>query len=341
LASAYDFNPNKGAGQTVAVVDAYGYKSAIADVTAYRRAAGLPPCTPASGCLRVLNQNGHASPLPAQPPSSQEGWLVEQSLDLDTVSAVCPRCKIVLIEAKDSFSNNLFAGVHTAMRLSKIVSMSFGGPDADATANSGLPASGLALVASTGDSGGGLLGGGGPQVPCAWSAVICVGGTKLTHAGAMWKSVVWNDERIDQCYGPCGATGSGCSTVVPKPSWQHDAGCKMRSEADISADAGVTTPLAVYNTALFGGSHWAGVGGTSLATPIIASMIALAGNATSRHGAMEIWQNHGSLANVVKGTNVYVPVTGPCASSVRYICVAGTGYNGPTGWGSPKGLGAL
>jgi subtilase family serine protease len=342
MASAYDFNPHAGAGQTVAIVDAYAYRTASVDLATYRHAAGLPPCTTSSGCLRILNEAGKRSPLPIYAPPSELGWLIEQSLDLDAVSAVCPYCKIVLIETNDSESWNLLGGVRTAVRLSKIVSMSFGSPDTDSTPPvTGLPTSGYALVASAGDFGGGLLGDGGPQTPCASTVVICVGGTTLTHSGTKWKSVVWNDERLNECFGPCGATGSGCSVTVSKPSWQNDTGCRMRSEADISADAGVTTPFAVYNSIFTTKSHWAGVGGTSLATPMIAAMIALAGNATSLHGAKEIWEHHESLSSVVRGSNLYSAVTGPCASSVRYICVAGRGYNGPTGWGSPRGLSDL
>jgi hypothetical protein len=168
----------------------------------------------------------------------------------------------------------------------------------------------------------------------------------LTHSGNKWRSVVWNDDQINLCGGPCGATGSGCSAIVFKPSWQHDIGCKMRSETDISADASVRTPFAVYSSIFPGtkahpGSHWAGVGGTSLAAPMIAAMIGLAGNASSLHGAKEIWERHESLIGVLKGTNVFVPVTGACASSVRYICVARQGYDGPAGWGTPRDVSDL
>ena len=341
LASAYGFDSKQRVGQTVALVDAYRYYTAVVDLAHYRKAAGLPPCSTSSGCLSVLNQEGKRYPLPVFPPAYEMGWLDEQSLDLDTVSAVCPRCHIVLIETNTSQFWDLLAGIRRALSLSKIVSMSFGISDSlGGDRVGGLPTSGYALVASSGDLGGGLLGGGGPQIPCAWTAVICVGGTTLTHVGPKWRSVAWNDEQLNRCFGPCGATGSGCSTTVHKPSWQHNRGCAMRSEVDISADAGVTTPLAVYNS-IFPGSHWAGVGGTSLAAPLIAAMIGLAGNATRLHGAQEIWEHHSSFTDVARGTNVYVPVTGPCASTVRYICVAGSGYDGPTGWGSPRGLSDL
>jgi hypothetical protein len=348
IQAAYGLNPNAGKGQTIAIVDAFGYTKAASDLAAYRKAAKLPPCTIANGCLKILNQNGATSPLPAQPSPSDAvgmGWVDEQSVDLDAVSATCPQCHITLIQA--SSPTSLATAVNTALRESHIVSMSFGAPESTQSPNSGLPNHGYALIASSGDYGGGSKpqGGssGGPQIPCSWTTVVCVGGTRLTHSGSSWTEKVWNDEAKAECgsgNAPCGATGSGCSRIVPKPAWQHDPGCRMRSSVDVAADASVFTPLAVYNSnfkTASSPSPWGGIGGTSLAAPIIAGVFALAGNVGSRHGAMELWQKHNSLRDVIKGTNVYVPVTGPCASSVRYICVADQGYDGPTGWGSPKG----
>lgn len=345
LASAYGLDQSQGVGQTVAIVDAYRYYTAVSDLISYRKAAGLPPCTITNGCLRIVNQEGVRNPLPPLAPPYQMGWLIEQALDLEVVSAVCPRCKIILVEANTSAFSDLLSAVHTALKLSRIVSMSFGAPEKEAGRLSLLPASGYALVASAGDSGGGLRGGG-PSAPCVWTSIICVGGTMLTHKANKWTSVVWNDEQVNECGGPCGATGSGCSLVVAKPSWQHDAGCAMRSEADISADASIRTPFAVYSSVIPGtathpGFHWGGVAGTSLAAPMIAAMIGLAGNAYHLHGAQEIWENHESLTSVEVGTNVYLPVTGACASSVRYICIARQGYDGPAGWGSPSGTSDL
>lgn len=347
IQAAYGLDPSKGKGQTVAIVDAFGYRSAASDLAQYRKAAKLPPCTTANGCLKILNQNGAAGPLPAQPASTGNdiGWVYEQSLDLDAVSAACPLCHITLIQAADPTS--LSTAVATAVRQSHIVSMSFGAVESGQSPNSGLPTHGYALVASSGDFGGGSKpqggGQGGPQIPCSWSTVVCVGGTRLTHSGSSWTETVWNDEAKTQCgsgNAPCGATGSGCSRIVPKPSWQTDTGCRMRSSVDVSADASVFTPLAVYNTNFItptSRSPWAGIGGTSLASPLIAAVFALAGNVGTRHGAMELWQKHNSLRDVFKGTNVLTAVTGPCASNVTYICVARRGYDGPTGWGSPKG----
>jgi subtilase family serine protease len=333
IESAYKLNVGKGAGQHVYIIDAFGYKTAESDLKKYRAAAGLAPCTTSNKCLAILNQEGKASPLPAPGTGNNSSWQIEQSLDLDAVSATCPKCSITLIQSNNN--DSLYTAVTAAIGLgADIVSMSFGGGESKSTPP--FPSK-VVFVASAGDSGGGLKDGGGPSQPCTYAAVVCVGGTALVQTGTGWSQTVWDDLALDECYGPCGATGSACSKYVQKPSWQNDTGCKTRSAADVAADAAVTTPLAVYNSA-FPGSHWAGIGGTSLAAPLIAGVFGLAGNAkTFGTGAEAIWKNHASMTNITVGTNVLRKVTGPCASSVTYICIAGSGYNGPTGWGTPIG----
>ena len=344
IQAAYGLDPSKGGGQTVAIVDAYGNDTAESDLATYRKAAGLPACTIANKCLRILNEDGRPSPLPPQPKTSslKIGWTFEETLDLDAVSAACPKCKIILLEASKQTSTSLYKAVASAARLgANIITNSYGGGEALPAAPAQFNQPGHLIVASSGDSGGGTKHFGGPQMPCTYANVVCVGGTRLTHKHGKWHEVVWND--IDACGVQCGATGSGCSTIVHKPSWQNDAGCTFRSETDIAATASPLSPFATYS-ALFQkmyGSGWQPFGGTSLSAPLVAGMFALAGNASSRHAAQEIWQHHASLDDVVKGSNIDQSVTGPCASSVTYICVAGPGYDGPTGWGTPNGTGAL
>ncbi len=345
IAAAYHLDQTKGSGQTVATVDAFGYVQAASDLAAYRKAAGLPPCTPASGCLRIVNQEGQAAPLPAPNTDPNNDWRGEQALDLDAISAACPKCKIVMVQTNNNQSNNLAAGAAVAAQTmhANIVTNSYGGPETTAYA-AAYSQPGHLMVASAGDNGGGLSDGGGPEVPCTLPAVVCVGGTSLVKTGMRnprgWREAVWNTLARDTCGGSCGATGSGCSIIIAKPLWQHDAGCARRSAADLSAVASVYTPLAVYSVlfkAYPGHSPWVGFGGTSLSSPLIAGMFALAGNAASRHGATEIWEKHTAFNDVVTGTNVSVNVSGPCASSVIYICRAGKGFDGPTGWGTPNG----
>ena len=334
----------KGAGEVVAIVDAYNYPHANADLEVYRKTMGLKACDTKTKCLRIVNQNGNPSPLPGPPPASQD-WRGEQSLDLDMVSAICPNCKILLVETNNNNTNNLYAGVKTAAHVHmKYISASWGGPEAGGD-NPIFHQQGVIITAAAGDNGGGGSYGG-PAQPCSYTYVVCVGGTYLAraHNKRGWTEDVWNDFTFSGCSGPCGATGSGCSVVIPKPSWQTDTGCRMRSEADISADASLRTPVIVYNSEepctppqcffLFGG--------TSASTPMIAAAFALAGNGPKLTGAAHIWIHHkGNINDVIKGNNIDPHLGVNCASSVKYICFARAGFDGPTGWGTPYGIGAL
>ncbi|MBV8374848.1 MAG: peptidase S8 [Candidatus Eremiobacteraeota bacterium] len=345
LRSAYAIADSGGNGVTVAIVDAYAYPTAAHDLATYRAAFKLPPCDASNHCLRIVGQHGGAPPKKAN-----ANWDGEQALDLDMVSAVCPNCRILLVESKDGLNRNLYAGVATAHRLGAVtISNSYGGRETQPS-NPIFAGPGSTYVAGAGDDGGGLSDHGGPAQPCTLPNVVCVGGTELIPAGLngvrrsksarSWSEVTWNDETLDLCNGPCGATGSACSKLVAKPSWQTDNGCTARSAADLAIDASVLTPVAIYCRCAGG---WTAAGGTSVGSPVIAAMIALAGNGDTTNVPAKIWSAQGSSAfnDVTQGTNVYKPVTGPCASSIAYICVAGAGYDGPTGWGSPNGLSAL
>jgi subtilase family serine protease len=343
LQAAYKMpSSSKGIGKVVAIVDAFGYKHAAADLAHYRSFMGLKACGTQNKCLRIVNQNGQSSPLPKEPPPSND-WKGEQSLDLDMVSAICPNCKIILVQTNNNLTSNLYAGVKTAGRLgAKYISNSYGGQESGGN-NSIFHQTGVVITASAGDNGGGGALGGGPQQPCSYTYVVCVGGTKLVraHNPRGWSEVVWNDFTVNLCGGPCGATGSGCSTQIAKPSWQTDAGCHKRSESDISATAAVSAPVAVYNSEE-GGNGWLGFGGTSVSAPVIAAAYALAGNAATQVGASGIWKHHtGHVNDVTKGNNLDRGLGVICASQVTYICTARAGFDGPTGWGTPNGVGAL
>jgi subtilase family serine protease len=344
LQDAYNLpSLSRGGGKVVAIVDAYGYRHAAADLAAYRSFMNLKACDPNTKCLRIVNQSGQSSPLPPEPPPSQD-WKGEQSLDLDMVSAICPNCKIILVQTKNNLVSNLYAGVKTAGRLgARYISNSWGGSESGGD-NSIFHQHGVVITAAAGDNGGGGVYGGGPQQPCSYTYVVCVGGTHLnrTHNARGWSEVVWNDWNFNACGGPCGATGSGCSTKISKPSWQTDTGCKMRSESDISATAAVSAPVAVYNSEEGAPSGWLAFGGTSVSTPIVASAYALAGNALTQVGASGIWKRHThNIFDVTRGNNLSQKLGVFCASKVSYICIARAGFDGPTGWGSPNGIGAL
>jgi len=316
LQSAYKLpSASNGSGQTVAIVDAYNDPNAENDLGVYRSNFGLSACTTANGCFKKVNQNGSTSSLPR----NNSGWSQEISLDLDMASAICPNCHILLVEARSATNSNLATAVNTAVNLgAQVVSNSYGGGETGSS-NSAYDHPGHMIVASAGDSGTGA------QQPCSYSTVVCVGGTALTRASNSrgWSETAWT------------SSGSGCSSLVAKPSWQHDSGCTKRSESDVSAVADPNTGVAVYDSYSSGGvSGWLVFGGTSVSSPIIASVYALAGNAASQNYAQNIWNGAGAnLNDVTSGSN------GSC--SISYICNAGTGYDGPTGWGTPNGIGAF
>ena len=317
VASAYQLDVTKGVGQTIAIVDAFDNPNVEADLTAYRAAWGLPPCTSASGCFRKVNQRGGASP-----PRSDPGWGVEIALDVQAVSAACPNCHILLVEADSPSFSNIGKSVNMAVRLgADVVSNSYGGLEFNGIlklAATYYTHPGVAQVASSGDGGFGPA-----SFPASWDRMIAVGGTRLTASKlGVWHESAW------------WGSGSGCSAWIDKPAWQHDGHCPMRTVADVSAVADPDTGFAVYDT--FGlGRHggWIQVGGTSLSAPLIAGMIGLAGNGGALDDARYLYAHPSGLADVVGGTN------GFCGGD--YLCKAKVGYDAPTGLGSPRGTSAL
>jgi Putative Ig domain len=309
-----------GSGETVAVIDSSDDPNAAADLATYRSAWGLPPC--GSGCFTKVNQNGQASPLP--PPDS--GWATEESSDLDMVSAICPNCNILLVEADGSAANQLGAAVDTAVAMgAKFVSNSYSSQEypTETSTDSYYNHPGVAVTVSAGDSGFGV------SYPAASQYVISVGGTSLTPAA---NSRGWNETVWGSAVGGEG-TGSGCSAYEAKPSWQTDTGCALRTDNDVAAVANPNTGVAVYDTyAPNGGGGWHELGGTSVASPIIASVFALAGTpAAGTYPSSYIYEHLGSLFDITSGAN------GTC--SPAYLCTAEIGYDGPTGWGTPDGTG--
>ncbi len=343
LQDAYNLpSLTKGAGRVVAIVDAFGYHHAASDLATYRKTMGLKPCTTGTKCLRIVNQTG-GSALPPEPPPSDD-WRGEQSLDLDMVSAICPNCRIVLVQSDNDNTNNLYSSVKTAGRFAHYIGASWGGPEFGGD-DPIFHQKGVSIAASAGDEGGGGPQGG-PAEPCTYTYVICVGGTHLVraHNARGWSETVWNEFAYNGCGGPCGATGSGCSTKIAKPGWQTDTQCQRRSEADVSTTASVRAGVAVYNSEI--GCQppkcWWSFGGTSASAQIIAGVLALAGHAATANGAAGIWKHHkGNLYDVTQGNNIDPNLGVHCASLVKYICTARTGFDGPTGLGTPKGIGAF
>jgi len=325
LQSAYALpSGTAGAGQTVAIVDAYDDTKAESDLATYRSTYGLPACTTANGCFKKVNQSG----IQGSYPSNNQSWAVEISLDLDMVSAACPQCHILLVEANSNSNANLYAAVDTAARLgANEISNSYGGAESssDPSSNSHFNHPGVAITVSSGDSGYGV------EYPAASPFVTAVGGTTLTRASNArgWSESAWS------------GAGSGCSTYEAKQSWQTDSGCARRTVADVSAVADPNSGVNVYDTncsglnKLIGNcfSGWGVVGGTSASSPIIASVYALAGNASSVTYGSFPYSHASALNDVTSGNN------GTC--SPAYLCTAGAGFDGPTGLGTPNGIGGF
>ncbi|MCW2871732.1 carboxypeptidase regulatory-like domain-containing protein [Actinacidiphila oryziradicis] len=328
LQSAYSLPDDGGAGQTVAIVDAYDDPTAEADLATYRAQYGLPACTTANGCFSKVDQRGGTGY-----PAADTGWAGEISLDLDMVSAAAPYAHILLVESDAPSFDDLGAAVDQAVALgAKYVSNSYGtsydsspgsGEDpADTTYDAHYNHPGVAIVASSGDSDYGVA------FPAASPYVTSVGGTSLVHDSGStrgWSESVWNNNG----YGP----GSGCSLYEPKPAFQTDTGCGMRTVADVSAVADPATGVAVYQT--YGGGGWTVYGGTSAASPIIAGVYAAAGTPVAG-----TYPNSYPYATAGAGLNdVTTGNNGTCTPA--YLCTAGAGYDGPTGLGTPDGLAAF
>ncbi|MFJ6086622.1 peptidase S8 [Streptomyces sp. NPDC092369] len=328
LRSAYGLTSaatSNGAGETIAIVDAYNDPNAEADLATYRSYYGLSACTTANGCFKKVSQTGSTTSLPA----SDTGWAEEISLDLDMASAVCPNCNILLVEATSATMANLGTAVNRAVTLgAKYVSNSYGGSESSSDTSydsSYFNHAGVAITVSAGDSGYGA------EYPAASKYVTSVGGTALAKATSTtrgWSETVWKTSSTE-------GTGSGCSAYDTKPTWQTDTGCTRRTISDVSAVADPATGVSVYDS--YGiTAGWYTFGGTSASSPIIAGVYALAGTpSTSSYPASFPYAKAGTSAlnDVTSGNN------GTC--STTYLCTAQSGYDGPTGLGTPEGVSAF
>jgi subtilase family serine protease len=317
FASAYKLSPSTGgAGQTIAIVDAYDDPTIESDLAVYSSTYGLPPCPTANGCFRKVNQSGGASPLPRK----DAGWALEIALDVETAHAICPNCKILLVEASSNSFANLMAAVDTAARSANVVSNSYGAGEfsGETAYDFHFDHPGVAITVSSGDSGYGV------DYPAASRFVTAVGGTFLSRASNArgWNETAWS------------GSGSGCSAFESKPSWQTDGGCSRRTVADVAADADPASGASVYDTTRYQGQMgWFKVGGTSLSAPLVAGVYGLAGNAGATTYGSYPYSHAGSLFDITSGSN------GSCGGS--YLCTAGPDFDGPTGLGTPNGTGGF
>lgn len=273
LHSAYNLPTTAPGTPTVAIIDAFNDPNAASDLATYRSQFGLPSCATASGCLRIVNQNGGTTL-----PSNNTGWAVERLLDLDMVSAICENCHILLVEASSATNNNLGTAVNTAVRLGAIAVSNSDGENEFSSESSPCSSfyqhNNVAVTAGSGDSGPGV------SYPAVCSTVIGVGGTTLNSDGS---ETDWNTSSTE-------GAGGGCSSFITKPSWQSSSltGCSRKAVSDVSAVADPNTGVVVFDS--FNETGFLQVGGTSASSPIIAATFALAGNvASTTSPASLIW----------------------------------------------------
>ena len=374
--------------QTIALVDAFDDPNIAADLKAYDEEFNLPSCTEANGCFKKLNQRGEAGRPPSAKTEAEreeaESWALEISTDVEAAHAVCQNCRIVLVEAENSAYANLMAAENTASGAvgASEISNSWGGSEAELTetAIAAFDHPGTVITASAGDDGylnwdqweSEPLQYDEPDFPASSPTVVAVGGTHLTlNSGGAWEGEsVWNDDLEGKREG---ASGGGCSLRFQAPEWQHtisdwpSVGCEnRRAVADVAADADPNSGVAVYDSVPYpyeeGGKkrtsvlRWVPIGGTSLASPIVAAMFALAGGAHEvAYPAKTLYSHLGSslLHDVTAGGNGdcdgdYAACTGSmkplspfdCGAGAL-ICNAAVGYDGATGVGTPDGIGAF
>ncbi|MFL5820496.1 MAG: peptidase S8 [Solirubrobacteraceae bacterium] len=324
---AYNLPQQASGNQTIAIVDAYDDPTIRNDLSAYSTKMGipdLPTCssTVTSSCFAKLNQSGNSGSYP----SKNSGWALEIALDVEAAHAVCQNCKIVLVEANSNSFSNLSAAVKTAANKgANAISNSYGGGEYSGENDSAYKQTRRAVTVSSGDSGYRT------EFPASSPNVVAVGGTTLTATKQSDGSYSYGGEKV------WNGTGSGCSAFLSAQSWQtnlsewSNTSCdQKRGVADVAADADPSTGAAVYDTTKYQGrSGWFQVGGTSLSAPLIAAVYALAANADSTdYPASLPYANQNSLHDITSGTN------GNCAT---IMCSAHSGYDGPTGVGTPNG----
>ncbi len=302
-----------GAGTTVAVVVAYAAPNVEKDLNVYRSEFLLGSCTIASGCLKIV-----AEPGVQQDP--QGLWPVEAALDVEMVAAMCQRCTIMVVEAANADIANLSAADDLAVANgATAVSNSWSLPESPGALKyaSHFNHPGVPITAGAGDGGYGV------SFPSDLATVTSVGGTSLT-TGSTQSESIWS------------LTGGGCSSLVSKPSWQTDSGCKGRTVNDIAVVGDPGTGVATYVSSAGG---WIVLGGTSVGSPIVASMYSISGQAGSVNDASGLYSR-------AQGTNFNHVTSGSDGSCWPYYLCSGnasgasvpSGYDAPAGLGSPNGL---
>ena len=333
-----------GAGQTVYIVNAKHNPNVVAELAAFNSKFGLPTCTSrtlaataalplpaasASSCELIVAYSTTAGALTATAPAYDSGWATEIALDVQWAHATAPLARIVLIEAPDAGVASLSNAVALANRMGAgVVSMSFGAAEGSWTSSydAVFGAAGMSYLAATGDNGAAV------SWPSVSAKVVGVGGTTLTYSGTGARAeTTWS------------GTGGGTSAYVALPSYQSGSigGYARRAVADVAFNADPNSGQ--YVAVISPGTttvRWVSAGGTSLATPQWAGLIAVANAMRVAGGKSVLGQPHAALYQQIGAVptayaaafkDVAAGSNGSCTT-----CAAKTGYDTPTGWGTPN-----
>jgi hypothetical protein len=324
-----------GAGQTIAIVDAYNHPNIASDLAVFSAQFGLPAAD-----LTVVNQTG-GSRLPA----TDAGWAGEIALDVEWAHAIAPAADILLVEANSASDTDLMAAVDYARRAPGVsaVSLSWGGSEyfswggaesstqltLDQTFTTPAGHQGVTFLAAAGDSGTGN----GVQWPASSPNVVAVGGTSLEVAdstGTYFAEGPWRGFR--------NGTSGGFSQVEAEPSYQLVAQQSgARSTPDVGYNGDPATGFAVYDSVPYqGSSGWAVVGGTSAGAPQWAALVAIANQGRALVGLAPL---DGRTQTLPALYSVYSE-PGTTGYSTTYAAafhdIGADGYGYTTGLGTPK-----
>ncbi len=308
-----------GHGQTIAIVDAYDDPNVANDLNTFDSQFNLPACTTANGCFTKSTPQGTSS--------TDSGWALEISLDVQWAHSIAPGAKIVLVEASTSSLGNLLSAVDTAVGTgAQQVSNSWGGSEfsTESSYDYHYNTAKTSFFVSSGDGGHGVY------WPAASPYVISVGGTTLTTgtSGNWVSETAWTD------------SGGGVSAYEPKPSYQNNFNTNTkRTVPDVAYDGNPNTGVYVYDSVLINGeSGWWIVGGTSAGAPQWAALSAIANSknanlASASYGTSNAL--YGSAVGSLYGTN-YHDITSGSNGNCGAVCNAAVGYDEVTGLGSPQ-----
>jgi subtilase family serine protease len=322
----FDQITNQGAGQTIAIVDAFDDPNIESDLAVFSNQFGLPACTTANGCFKKIYASGSQ-------PRKDAGWGLEIALDVEWAHAIAPAARIVLVEAATNSFVNLIQAVDVAVASgASAVSMSFGGSEfsSQTTYDPHFNHLGVTFTASSGDSGSGV------EYPAASPYVVAVGGTTIQtmdSSGAYGSETAWS------------GSGGGQSAFELAPPYQANFGIisnNKRGVPDVAYGADPNTGFPVYDSFRYQGqAGWFQVGGTSAGAPQWAALIAIA-------NSMRVAASKGALTGAqtaLYNTSAYAAnfhdITTGSNGSCGTLCNAGAGYDFVTGLGSPKALALL